>query len=166
MAVNLPPAPVLVWPFLVVWRKIWAAILRLPANRAKVQPFTLTIHAPSVAEEVDDAFDEDDMPLPALNVLLVEDIELNVIVARSVLEKLGNSVDVAMTGKAALEMFKPGEYDTVLLDIQLPDMTGLDISRELTKRYPREDLPPLVALTANVLKDKQKSTSMLEWMMC
>ncbi len=57
--------------------------------------------------------------------LLVEDIELNVIVARSVLEKLGNSVDVAMTGKAALEMFKPGEYDLVLLDIQLPDMTGL-----------------------------------------
>ncbi len=50
------------------------------------------------------------------------------IVARSVLEKLGNSVDVAMTGKAALEMFKPGEYDLVLLDIQLPDMTGLDIS--------------------------------------
>ena len=42
------------------------------------------------------------------------------------------------------------------LDIQLPDMTGLDISRELTKRYPREDLPPLVALTANVLKDKQE----------
>ena len=53
-------------------------------------------------------------------------------------------------------MFKPGEYDLVLLDIQLPDMTGLDISRELTKRYPREDLPPLVALTANVLKDKQE----------
>ncbi|SUG45559.1 aerobic respiration control sensor protein ArcB [Salmonella enterica subsp. arizonae] len=48
------------------------------------------------------------MPLPALHVLLVEDIELNVIVARSVLEKLGNSVDVAMTGKAALEMFAPG----------------------------------------------------------
>ncbi|WP_416171588.1 response regulator, partial [Enterobacter hormaechei] len=37
-----------------------------------------------------------------------------------------------MTGKAALEMFTPGEYDLVLLDIQLPDMTGLDISRELT----------------------------------
>ena len=126
------------------------------SEQGKGSTFTLTIHAPSVAEEVDDAFDEDDMPLPALNVLLVEDIELNVIVARSVLEKLGNSVDVAMTGKAALEMFKPGEYDLVLLDIQLPDMTGLDISRELTKRYPREDLPPLVALTANVLKDKQE----------
>lgn len=130
--------------------------ITVTSEQGKASTFTLTIHAPSVAEEVDDAFDEDDMPLPALNVLLVEDIELNVIVARSVLEKLGNSVDVAMTGKAALEMFKPGEYDLVLLDIQLPDMTGLDISRELTKRYPREDLPPLVALTANVLKDKQE----------
>ena len=130
--------------------------IMVTSEQGKGSTFTLTIHAPSVAEEVDDAFDEDDMPLPALNVLLVEDIELNVIVARSVLEKLGNSVDVAMTGKAALEMFKPGEYDLVLLDIQLPDMTGLDISRELTKRYPREDLPPLVALTANVLKDKQE----------
>ncbi|WP_240089744.1 aerobic respiration two-component sensor histidine kinase ArcB [Escherichia coli] len=130
--------------------------ITVTSEQGKGSTFTLTIHAPSVAEEVDDAFDEDDMPLPALNVLLVEDIELNVIVARSVLEKLGNSVDVAMTGKAALEMFKPGEYDLVLLDIQLPDMTGLDISRELTKRYPREDLPPLVALTANVLRDKQE----------
>ncbi|HHA4700006.1 TPA: aerobic respiration two-component sensor histidine kinase ArcB [Escherichia coli] len=130
--------------------------ITVTSEQGKGSTFTLTIHAPSVAEEVDDAFDEDDMPLLALNVLLVEDIELNVIVARSVLEKLGNSVDVAMTGKAALEMFKPGEYDLVLLDIQLPDMTGLDISRALTKRYPREDLPPLVALTANVLKDKQE----------
>lgn len=59
--------------------------------------FTLTVHAPAVAEEVEDTLAEDEMPLPALNVLLVEDIELNVIVARSVLEKLGNSVDVAMT---------------------------------------------------------------------
>jgi len=118
--------------------------------------FVLTIHAPAVAEEIEDALDDDEMPLPALHVLLVEDIELNVIVARSVLEKLGCSVDVAMTGTAALEMFAPGEYDLLLLDIQLPDMTGLDISRTLIRRYTRDTLPPLVALTANVLKDKQE----------
>lgn len=118
--------------------------------------FTLTIQAPRVADEVEDTLDDDRMPLPALHVLLVEDIELNVIVARSVLEKLGNSVDVAMTGKEALEKFVPGEYDLVLLDIQLPDMTGLDISRELNVRFGKQDLPPLVALTANVLKDKKE----------
>ncbi len=118
--------------------------------------FTLTVQAPRVADEVEDTLDDDDMPLPALHVLLVEDIELNVIVARSVLEKLGNSVEVAMTGKEALEKFTPGEFDLVLLDIQLPDMTGLDISRELNARFSKEDLPPLVALTANVLKDKKE----------
>lgn len=117
--------------------------------------FMLKVLAPSVAEEVEDILD-DDMPLPALHVLLVEDIELNVVVARSVLEKLGNSVDIAMTGKEALEMFEPGEYDLVLLDIQLPDMTGMDIARELNQRFNKESLPPLVALTANVLKDKKE----------
>ncbi|ELY5803220.1 aerobic respiration two-component sensor histidine kinase ArcB [Cronobacter sakazakii] len=118
--------------------------------------FVLTVQAPRVAEEVEDTLNDDEMPLPALHVLLVEDIELNVIVATSVLEKLGCSVEVAMTGTAALEMFSPGEFDLVLLDIQLPDMTGLDISRELNRRYTRDALPPLVALTANVLKDKKE----------
>ncbi len=118
--------------------------------------FTVLIKAPRVAEEVEDDDRDDSMPLPALHVLLVEDIELNVIVARSVLEKLGCSVEVAMTGQAALEMFDPLEFDLALLDIQLPDMTGLDVSRAIHQRYPGASLPPLVALTANVLKDKKE----------
>ncbi|WP_313131830.1 aerobic respiration two-component sensor histidine kinase ArcB [Pseudescherichia vulneris] len=130
--------------------------ITVTSELGKGSRFVLTVHAPAVAEEVEDGFADDEMPLPALNVLLVEDIELNVIVARSVLEKLGCSVDVAMTGTEALAMFTPGEYDLLLLDIQLPDMTGLDISRQLTQNYAREDLPPLVALTANVLKDKKE----------
>ncbi|SFN26674.1 two-component system, OmpR family, aerobic respiration control sensor histidine kinase ArcB [Izhakiella capsodis] len=118
--------------------------------------FSLTIQAPRVAEEVDDVESTDDMPLPALNVLLVEDIELNVIVARSVLEKLGCSVEVAMTGKAALDMFDPQEFDLVLLDIQLPDMSGMEVARAIRKHYANSVLPPLIALTANVLKDKKE----------
>ncbi|MCW6032925.1 aerobic respiration two-component sensor histidine kinase ArcB [Pantoea sp. JK] len=118
--------------------------------------FTVEINAPRVAEEVEDDNLDDSMPLPALHVLLVEDIELNVIVARSVLEKLGCSVDVAMTGTDALAMFDPQEFDLVLLDIQLPDMTGLDVSRAIHQRYADVALPPLVALTANVLKDKKE----------
>lgn len=98
--------------------------------------FTLSIVAPVIEEEViDSQVNDDEYPLPALHILLVEDIELNVVVACSVLEKLGNTVDVAMNGKEALTMFAPGEYDLVLLDIQLPDMTGIDIARELNQRY-------------------------------
>jgi two-component system aerobic respiration control sensor histidine kinase ArcB len=118
--------------------------------------FTLTIQAPAVQEAVSEVSEEEELPLPALHILLVEDIELNVIVARSVLEKLGNSVDVAMNGHDALAMFDPDEFDLVLLDIQLPDMTGLDIARALRERYAGQALPPLVALTANVLKDKKE----------
>ncbi|MFS2221325.1 aerobic respiration two-component sensor histidine kinase ArcB [Pantoea sp. B65] len=118
--------------------------------------FTVEINAPQIAEAPEDDRSEDEMPLPALHVLLVEDIELNVVVARSVLEKLGNSVEVAMTGGAALEMFDPDEFDLVLLDIQLPDMTGLDVARAIHQRFANRRLPPLVALTANVLKDKRE----------
>jgi len=118
--------------------------------------FTVEIKAPRIAEEVEDEGVDDSLPLPALHVLLVEDIELNVIVARSVLEKLGCSVEVAMTGSDALAMFDPLEFDLVLLDIQLPDMTGLDVSRAIRQQHQGIHLPPLVALTANVLKDKKE----------
>ncbi|NMP28630.1 aerobic respiration two-component sensor histidine kinase ArcB [Rahnella sp. SAP-1] len=118
--------------------------------------FTLTVNAPTLDEPEEALNDADTLPLPALNILLVEDIELNVIVARSVLEKLGSSVEVAMNGHDALAMFDPDEFDLVLLDIQLPDMTGLDIARILKDKYAGQALPPLVALTANVLKDKKE----------
>lgn len=89
-----------------------------------------------------------------LRIFMVEDIELNVTVARSVLENLGHTVDVAMTGEDALKRFNPDDYDLVLLDIQLPDMTGFDIAREFRQRY--QSLPPLVALTANSMTDKSE----------
>ncbi|MGO2507686.1 MAG: aerobic respiration two-component sensor histidine kinase ArcB [Vibrio hibernica] len=89
-----------------------------------------------------------------LRIFMVEDIELNVTVARSVLENLGHTVDVAMTGEDALKRFNPDDYDLVLLDIQLPDMTGFDIAREFRQRY--KSLPPLVALTANSMTDKSE----------
>jgi two-component system aerobic respiration control sensor histidine kinase ArcB len=90
-----------------------------------------------------------------LNILLVEDIELNVMVAKALLEKLGQRVEVAMTGTAAIEMARKTQYDLILLDIQLPDMTGFDVARTLND----EELvlqTPIVALTANVIKKREE----------
>ena len=89
-----------------------------------------------------------------LNIFMVEDIELNITVARSLLESLGHRVTVAMTGEEAKLNFEPQDYDLVFLDIQLPDMTGFDIAQYYRQTY--TNLPPLVALTANVLKDKNE----------
>lgn len=71
--------------------------IHVTSTQGKGSCFTLTVTAPALEDEVI-VGGEDELPLPALNVLLVEDIELNVVVARSVLEKLGTSVEVAMTG--------------------------------------------------------------------
>ncbi|ASA55174.1 aerobic respiration two-component sensor histidine kinase ArcB [Vibrio gazogenes] len=92
-----------------------------------------------------------------LNIFMVEDIELNVTVAKSLLESLGHSITVAMSGEEAKKLFVPDRYDLVLLDIQLPDMTGFDVAQFYRQQYGQDyQLPPLVALTANVLKDKRE----------
>ncbi|EDL68152.1 aerobic respiration two-component sensor histidine kinase ArcB [Vibrio campbellii] len=114
--------------------------------------FTVSIHVPIVdlAERVVDAKRDN----VRLNIFMVEDIELNVTVAKSLLESLGHTVTVAMTGQEALVNFVPDEYDLALLDIQLPDMTGFDVARYYREHY--DNLPPLVALTANVMKDRRE----------
>ncbi|MBN6080474.1 ATP-binding protein [Aggregatibacter actinomycetemcomitans] len=103
---------------------------------------------------------EEDKYLPLkLNILLVEDIEVNVVVAKSMLEKLGYQIDVAMTGAEAIRKFEQNYYDLVFLDIQLPDMSGFDIATHFRQNYENgayDFLPPLIALTANVVQKKQE----------
>ena len=114
--------------------------------------FTVTIRVPLV--EIQEPQPESIQAAQELNIFMVEDIELNITVARSLLESMGHEVSVAMNGAEAMEMFDPEIYDLVFLDIQLPDMTGFDIAEYFRRTY--SDLPPLVALTANVLKNKNE----------
>lgn len=97
----------------------------------------------------------EELLVTGLNILLVEDIQLNVMVAEALLQKLGMQVDVAMTGEEALEKARANQYDLILLDIQLPDMNGFEVSSKLQE----EDLVAgthIVALTANVIKTRQE----------
>lgn len=115
--------------------------------------FTVKIRVPLVEAVVEEHIVTEVRPeMTGLSIFMVEDIELNIVVAKSLLERLGHEVTVAMRGDEALAMFRPEDYDLVLLDIQLPDMTGFDIAQKLRQQY--QDLPALVALTANVVNDK------------
>lgn len=114
--------------------------------------FTVSIHVPVV--ELEEPIIDAKRDKVHLNIFMVEDIELNVTVAKSLLESLGHTVTVAMTGEEALVNFVPDEYDLALLDIQLPDMTGFDVAKYYREHY--DNLPPLVALTANVMKDRRE----------
>ncbi|MBL4631940.1 MAG: aerobic respiration two-component sensor histidine kinase ArcB [Paraglaciecola sp.] len=95
------------------------------------------------------------LKVTGLQILLVEDIELNVMVAKALLEKLGQHVDVAMTGNEALTMARDKQYDLILLDIQLPDMNGFDVANVLHEESLVEQTS-IVALTANVIKTRQE----------
>ncbi|SUT90710.1 ATP-binding protein [Actinobacillus lignieresii] len=134
--------------------KLMGGDLTLRSEMGKGSTFTLTIQADPV-----EAKKSVKINAHALKVLLVEDIEVNVVVARAMLEKFGCDVDVAMTGAQAFELFERNSYDLILLDIQLPDMTGFDIAQRLRERYENEEvdyLPLLVALTANIMQTKEE----------
>ena len=94
-----------------------------------------------------------------LKVLLVEDVDLNVVVARSMLEKFGCEIEVAMTGEQAQQKFEQHSFDLILLDIQLPDTTGTQLAQQWRAQYDEGEidyLPLLVALTANMMQTKSE----------
>jgi two-component system aerobic respiration control sensor histidine kinase ArcB len=95
------------------------------------------------------------LKVTGLQILLVEDIELNVMVAKALLEKLGQYVDVAITGNEAITMAREKQYDLILLDIQLPDMNGFEVANVLHEESLVEQTS-IVALTANVIKTRQE----------
>jgi signal transduction histidine kinase/ActR/RegA family two-component response regulator len=92
-------------------------------------------------------------PLDPLRVLLAEDNPVNQRLASKLLEKRGHSVTVTATGRGALERIREENFDVVLMDVQMPDMDGLEATaliREWEKT--RGCRTPIIALTAHSMK--------------
>ncbi|NMT63949.1 hybrid sensor histidine kinase/response regulator [Marinobacter orientalis] len=87
----------------------------------------------------------------SLNLLLVEDNQVNQIVASSMLRKLGHRVTLAENGKRALAALKSGEFDIVLMDCQMPVMDGYEATRRIRENPAWRNLP-VIAVTANVMQ--------------
>ncbi len=83
-----------------------------------------------------------------INVLVVEDIVLNQLLMKTLLDDFGFESDVASNGKVAIEKLKSNEYDIVLMDLQMPEMNGFEATEFIRKELKSEI--PIMALTADV----------------
>lgn len=93
----------------------------------------------------------------ALNILLVEDNIVNQKVAKKMLQRLGYEVVVANNGKEALTQLEKADYDLVFMDVQMPEMDGLEATQKIRQQFKAARQPYIIAMTANVMPGDRES---------
>lgn len=104
------------------------------------------------ALDSDHVIRETRLPLPG-RILVVEDNEINLQVARELLHSFGLSVDVARNGVEGVRKATSGEYQAILMDLQMPEMDGYEASRQIRQRHIET---PILAMTAHALESEKK----------
>jgi len=88
------------------------------------------------------------------HILVAEDNRLNVLLLSTILKKWNLTFDVAEDGIQAFSLFEENDYDLVLTDIEMPEMGGVELSRQIRNyHHIGKSLTPVLALTANALKE-------------
>src|SRR5690606_5129206 len=88
-----------------------------------------------------------------LRILVVEDNPINQKLMRLILDRMGYRADVVANGREAVEAAEQQRYDVVLMDLQMPEMDGLEATRHIRARLAAEVQPLIVAVTADVVQE-------------
>ena len=92
-----------------------------------------------------------------LRILLAEDNVVNQKLALRLLSQMGYRADVASNGIEAIQSVDRQPYDVVLMDVQMPEMDGLEASRRITAKSPPGQCPRIVAMTANAMQGDREA---------
>ncbi|MEZ5451369.1 MAG: response regulator [Thiothrix sp.] len=92
-----------------------------------------------------------------LSILLAEDNPINQIVAASILDEMAYKAEIAENGLQALEALRKKPFDVIFMDMQMPEMDGLEATRRIRAEFPPERQPVIIAMTANAMEgDRQQ----------
>ncbi len=97
--------------------------------------------------------------LSGMKILAAEDNKINQMVLKQIFRKWKAEIDFALTGKEAIEMIKKNEYDVVIMDLQMPEMCGIEATKIIrnSKSTELNSKIPILALTADAFgESKQK----------
>jgi PAS domain S-box-containing protein len=140
-------------------RALFAGILTKPIRASQLYDTLVTIlgsgeQTVGLERKPDDRrFDADLARRNPLRILLAEDNPVNQKLALFLLQRLGYSADVVENGREAVASLRARQYDVVLMDMQMPEMDGLEATRLILDEFAEARQPRIIAMTANVMQE-------------
>lgn len=134
--------------------------ITLKSEVEKGSEFSFSIHYKKAKKLITDAIPEKKQLsadfLKDINILLVEDNELNQLLAIKIFERWDKEITVADNGKAAIEKIEKNDYDVILMDIQMPEMDGNELTKYIRRHMGSKANVPIIALTAHATSMEEK----------
>lgn len=133
----------------------WTAFLTKPVKQSQLFDVLAAIFADEETKDSDSKDDGDpEEPIGVrhpLRILLAEDNTTNQKLALRVLERMGYRADVAANGLEVLSSLRRQDYDVILMDVQMPELDGLETTRRICATTKRAQRPYIIAMTANAM---------------